>query len=935
MAALPSGTVTFLFTDIEGSTTLWEQHPEAMRSALARHDTLLRQAIETNHGTVFKTVGDAFCAAFAHAPDALMAALDAQLALQRQTWQETGPLKVRIGLHTGEAEERAGDYFGPTPNRVTRLQAIGYGQQTLLSQAAYQLVRDDLPKDVTLLDRGQHGLKDLLAPEHVWQLLHPSLPSTFPPLKSLESLPTNLPRQITSFIGREKEMADVKQLLASTPLLAVLGTGGAGKTRLALQVGADSLDHYTDGVWLLELAALSQPDLLLQTITTVLGLREEAGDSLLLTVQNYLRDRQVLLILDNCEHLLDACARLADMLLRTCPRVRILATSREGLGIAGEQIYRLASLALPEPEDASGLENLAEVEAVSLFVERACAVRPDFTLTLHNAPSVAQLCIRLDGIPLALELAAARVRVLPVEQIEARLNDRFRLLTGGSRTALPRQQTLRALMDWSYDLLDEPERRLLRRLSVFAGGWTLEAAEAVCTDAESEGKAGAEGSPSLPDYLLSPEEALDLLTHLVDKSLVVYMDQEGTGRYRFLETVRQYARERLQESNEAARIRDRHLAYFLQFAEVALTHILGPEQKQWLRRLEKDHDNLRAALTWAEGAEDGAEAGLRITGALWRFWDVHDYWQEGLDRYEAALNHPGAAAPTRLRAIALQGAGSLARNQANYPKAREMVEEALRIRTALEDRPGMALALNNLGSIDWRQGHFEQAQEKYEASLAIRREYQDKQGIAACLLNLGALSEDRGDNAAAQRFYRESLALLREKGDQGNLTILLTNLGNLAVSRKEFGQAHDYYEEGLTIARTIEDRYAIALALVNRGHLFCLQQEFEQSRKALHECLQICQEIREKRLMAYVLEESGLLAAALQQARRALRLWAAAGRLRLELGAPLAPKEQVEQAQQSEPLRIALGADLAAKFWAEGHSLTLEQAAEYALSSSE
>ena len=383
---LPSGTVTFLFTDIEGSTRLWEEHPEAMRLALARHDALLRQAIEDNNGVVFKTVGDAFCSAFATAPDALSAAVQSHLLLLNEKWGETGSMRVRMGVHTGEAQERDGDYFGQTLNRVARLQGVGHGQQTLLSQTTYQLVNQSLPPDVTLQDMGQHRLKDLLTPEHVWQLLHPSLPAEFPPLKSLDYLPTNLPRQTTSFIGREREMAEVKTLLPSTPLLTLLGTGGAGKTRLALQVGADIVDNYKDGVWLVELAALSDPDLVPQTVASILGLREEPSRALLQTIQDYLRDRQLLLLLDNCEHLVDACVHLVGSLLKTCPRLTILATSRNPLGIAGEHPWRVPSLLTPAPADLPMEEKdiavvLMEYDACRLFVERAVVQRQDFVLT--------------------------------------------------------------------------------------------------------------------------------------------------------------------------------------------------------------------------------------------------------------------------------------------------------------------------------------------------------------------------------------------------------------------------------------------------------------------------------------------------------------------------------------------------------------------------
>lgn len=484
---LPTGTVTFLFTDIEGSTTHWDLYPEAMRPALARHDAILNAALAANQGHAFKKIGDAFCAVFETVPDAFQAALDAQRALHTEPWEGLPPggLRIRMALHTGAADLRDNDYFGPPLNRVARLLSIGHGGQILLSQVTYELVRDQLPQDVTLKDMGQRRLRDLQRPEHVYLALHPGLPADFPELKSLEHLSNNLPQQVTSFIGREQEMAEVKGLLARTRLLTLTGAGGAGKTRLSLQVAADLLQGGGDGVWFVELAALADPNLVPQTVAQALGVREEPGRTILDTLVDYLKSRKLLLLLDNCEHVLNATAQLADTILRACPDVQILATSREGLNIPGETTYRIPSLSLPDPEQTPTPENLSQCEAVRLFVERAQAAQPSFRVNPHNAPAVAQICHRLDGIPLAIELAAARVRALPIEQIAAGLDDRFRLLTGGSRTALPRQQTLRALIDWSYDLLSPEERTLLRRLSVFAGGWTLEAAEAVCADPES------------------------------------------------------------------------------------------------------------------------------------------------------------------------------------------------------------------------------------------------------------------------------------------------------------------------------------------------------------------------------------------------------------------------------------------------------------------
>jgi len=511
MPGLPTGTVAFLFTDIEGSTKLAQAHPAEWEAARARHHAILREAIETHRGHVFQVVGDAFCAAFATTPDALAAAFDAQRVLQGAEWRDT-PIKVRMGLHTGSAEAHDGDYVGYlTLAHVQSVMAAAYGGQTLVSNATAALIFGQLPQDVTLRDLGEHRLKGLLNPEHLWQVVAPDLVQDFPHLQSLAAIHHNLPIQVTSFVGRERELSELQRLLPTTRLLTLTGSGGTGKTRLSLQVAAEVLDSFNDGVWFIELAPLSDPALLPLTVASVLGVREEQGRPLLATVLEWLRPKELLLILDNCEHLINACAKFADVVIHASPATRIMASSREALGIAGEQAYPVPTLSLPDAlpagsgsspsvDSAEGIarsaavpatesrgpamtaEHLRQYESVRLFVERATAVQPHFTLTDGNAAAIAQICRRLDGIPLAIELAAARVKAMRVEQIAERLDDRFRLLTGGSRTALPRQQTLRSLVDWSHSLLSEPERVLLRRLSVFAGGWTPGAAEVVCAD---------------------------------------------------------------------------------------------------------------------------------------------------------------------------------------------------------------------------------------------------------------------------------------------------------------------------------------------------------------------------------------------------------------------------------------------------------------------
>jgi predicted ATPase/class 3 adenylate cyclase len=587
--SLPSGTVTFLYTDIEDSTGLAQQHPTEMPVLISQHHGILRQCIQEYDGHIFRIMGDAFCAAFFTARDALLAALQAQRQLQQADWYPAA-LKVRMGIHTGPAqtgdiEEGAGDTTGYlTLTRVQRVMSTAFGGQILLSSASAELVRGELPESVELRDMGEHRLKGLLTPERLWQVTAPDLLSEFPALQSLNTIPHNLPVQVNRFIGRERELTQTQEMLTRTRLLTLTGPGGTGKTRLSLKLAAEILSEYAHGVWLVELAPLTDPALVLQTTASTLGLREKPGVSLEDLVTSYLCDKHLVLILDNCEHLVETCAVLADRWLHSCPYLKILASSREALGITGETIYQVSPLALPASDDLSA-ETLSRSEAVQLFVERAAAVQPGFRLNDHNASAVAQICQRLDGIPLALELAAARVGMLSPQQIANRLDDRFRLLTGGSRTALPRQQTLRSLIDWSYDLLTEGERQVFRHLSVFVGSWSLEAAEAVC--------------PEL--------DVLSLLAGLVQKSLVVADESadEVTTRFRLLETIRQYAREKLEHSGETQLVASRHARFFAQLAEEAEAFLRGGQEIiAWLQRLESEHGNLRAALDWCLSGGD-------------------------------------------------------------------------------------------------------------------------------------------------------------------------------------------------------------------------------------------------------------------------------------------------------------------------------------------
>ena len=951
---MPTGTVTFLFTDIEGSTKLWEAHPEAMREALAQHDARVRETIVRTNGYVFKTVGDAFYAAFARAPDAVAAALMVQMALHTEAWPAATPIKVRMALHTGAVESQDGDYFGPPVNRVARLLATGHGGQTLLSQATYELTRDSLPDSVSLRDLGTHQLQDLARSEKVYELLHPDLPGDFPPIKSLSTHPNNLPQQLTSFIGREGEVTDIEALLARSRVLTLTGSGGSGKTRLGLQVAADSLAQYPDGAWFVELAPLSEPGLVAQTVASVLGLKEASGQPIIHTLTEYLKRKQLLLLLDNCEHLVDACATLADTLVRQCPGVRILATSREALGITGEQAYRVPSLSLPDRKQAPTPQSLSIYESVQLFIDRALLVRSDFQVTNQNAPALASVCYHLDGIPLAIELAAARVRSLSVEEIDGKLDERFRLLTGGSRTALPRQQTLRSLIDWSYDLLREPEKLFLQRLSVFAGGWTLAVAQEVCA---------GEG--------IEQRDVLDLQSSLADKSLVLAEPTDGHTRYRLLETVRQYATERLAETGAREALRERHRDYFLALAEEAAPKLEGAEQAAWLQRLEKEYENLRASLEWSLD-ETGSRGGLRLCVALARFWPTRGYLSEGRAWCARILGKAGGEEATPERAKVLNAAGVLAWFQGDYPGARALHEESLAIRRALGDRSSIAISLNSLGNVASNQRDYPTARALFEESLAIRRELGDRSGMAAPLSNLGIIAEYQGDYRAARALNEESLAIRRELGNRLGIALSLTNLGNVAYCqgdypaaralheeslaiRRELGDrlgialslnnlgnvAHgqgDYpaagalYEESLAIRRELGDRLGVALSLNNLGYVAHCQGDFPAARARLEEGLAIQRELGDRVGIACLLEGLAAVFASLRDALRAACIWGAAERLRAEIETPLPPAERPDYDRCVGAARAVAGDDAAFdRAWQEGSLLTLGQAIELAL----
>ena len=839
---LPTGTVTFLFTDIEGSTKLAQQYPEAMPDLLARHNELLNQAVESHNGFVFQVVGDSFAVSFHSANDALNAALQAQRNLHQENWN-SAPIKVRMGIHTGTAqlqiESRDTPYSGYAALAMTqRIMSAGHGEQILISSAAENLLRGQLPKDAALIDLGEKNLKDILLPERIYQLHVPDLPSDFASLNTYEKIRHNLPLQLTTFIGREKEVEQVKKRLEKYPLVTLTGSGGIGKTRLSIQVASELLNEYPTGVWLVELASLTDPALVTQSVCAALGVKPEGGASALDALINYLHEKKILLVVDNCEHLIDACAQLCDELLHTCPNLRIIASSREALGIDGENAYRVPSLSLPDPK--SGLHVIEEAEAVKLFKERATTILPEFELTEANAPAIAQICQRLNGIALAIELAASRVKMLKVEQIATRLDDAFRLLTGGSRTALPRQQTLRALIDWSYNLLPDEERTILRRLSVFMGGWTLEAAEAICGNAD----------------------ALDLLTHLVDKSLVsVDLEHGDEPHYYLLETVRQYAREKLVEIEDPARLRDVHLDYFLKLAERIAPELYRRKMPDWLDFLEVEYPNFHAALEWAQ--EGDVEAGLRVCNALFRFWENRgDYRQEGLNWFEKFLA-VSTASPTAIRAWALFHAAVVSwaiDYLAPKPKKKQWLEESLPLAREIGDHACIARILGEIGFDELFNENYDTSHALLKESIAEARLVNDEFAIGKAIFNLGYLAERQADYETARPLVEESLIIFKKMGELTEWHWSLTSLGFICANQGDWNAAREYLEQALAVIQEARDRLHISICLANFGNLILGRGDFDDALILFDQCQKLIQDTPDDRALGWAFSGIGTIA---------------------------------------------------------------------------
>jgi predicted ATPase/class 3 adenylate cyclase len=918
VASPPTGTVTFLFTDIEGSTKLWEQDSSSMQVALARHDEVLRSAIEENGGYVFKTVGDAFCCAFPTAPDALEAALVAQRLLLKERWGESNPLRVRIALHTGAAEERDGDYFGPPVNRVARLLSAAHGGQVLLSLPTHEMVRDQLPAGTSLRDLGEHHLKDLFRPERVFQLVSPDLPSEFPPLRTLDAYRNNLPLQPTPLIGREKEVAEVCDLLRrdETRLLTLTGPGGTGKTRLALQAAADLLDDFPDGAFFTPLATVTEADLFFSTVAETLGVRETGEQPLDESLKDYLRERRMFLVLDNFEQVLGAAPAVTE-LLAVAPGLKVLATSRAPLGLYGEHEFPVPPLTLPDLRHPPPLERLTQYEAVGLFVERARALKPDFKVTNESAPAVAEICVRLDGLPLAIELAAARIKMLPPKAMLQRLSRRLKLLTGGARDLPERQRTLRGTIEWSHALLDEGEQLLFGRLAVFSGGRTLEAIEAIC-DAEGD----------------LPVEAFEGVSSLLDKSLLRQEEgPNGEPRFVMLETVHEFAREKLEQSGEAEQIKRVHAEYFLTLAEEAHPELKGANQLEWLERLEAEHDNMRAALSWALERKE-VEVTLRLGGALWSFWSVRGYHSEGRRWLEEALAIDGRRSPES-RAMALAGAGVLAEEQGDLDRAQEACQEGLKL-LAYEAREASEAKLNLLECLGWvacLREEYGQATELYEESLALSREMSDTWWLANSLSNLASVSGFRGDSEKATELYEQSMDLFREQGAKQNLAYCLNNLAMVvcAQGQGDLGRAAQLTEESVALQRELGTRGGVSMGLCNLGWMTLLQDDLGRAADLYRESLSLSWDSGLNPLVQGALEGFACVAGVRGEAERAARLWGAAQALHETKSILRDPDFLAEADARISAVRSGMGEEVWEEAWRSGRAMRLDEAVSYAL----
>jgi predicted ATPase/class 3 adenylate cyclase len=902
----------FLFTDIEGSTRRWESHPDEMRAALARHDALVRAAVARTGGRVFKAIGDAFCAAYPGTREALDGALAIQRALAAEEWGATGPLRVRAAIHVGAAEERDDDFFGPALNRVARLLSAGHGGQTLLSRAAADAVADALPTGVSLRDLGERRLKDLARSERIFQAAAPDLPADFPPLRTLDTRPNNLPAQATTLVGREVELAQVRGLLRrdGTRLVTLSGPGGAGKTRLAVQAVAEMVDEFAHGVWFVALAPIRDHRLVLPAVAAALGVKEAPDAAPVERLKEFLRARSLLLVLDNFEQVLDAGPAVAD-LLAAAPGLKVLVTSRVLLRVYGEHDFPVPPLGLPDR--GRSFRSCCQSDAVRLFAERARAVRPDFVVNDANAAALAALCAQLDGLPLAIELAAAQVRMFSPEAMLAELcracggGGSLQLLAGGARDLPERQRTLRGAIAWSYDLLDEDERAAFRRLGVFSGGWDRGGAAVV----------------------LDKNRSAAALQSLLDKSLLRVCEEGGEPRFEMLETLREFALERLDEHGEVEDARSRHAKHFLSLAESCRSRLEGPDQQSWSERLAREFENFRAALDHALVRRD-ADAALRFAANLGPLWNQRGRYSEGRAQLEAALAL-GGGAPTETRARAVYALGQMHNGLGDLPQARRRLEEALEMFRALGDPRGAVDALTTLAWVRMYQGDHGGAEKLTEELLEESRLLGEPRRRALALERAAYVAQERGRPERGLPLLEEALELMRKAQDKAGIALILNVLGEHVRTTRDFARAAALYEESLTLSRRLESTFWISAAAMNLGVCLMRLGRLAEALPLMTESLRITHGICNKRNVPPALIGLAALGALGGKPEPAAALLGAAEKLLREQDTVLVYADRSEHDETTRAVRAALDAEAFEAALAAGRGLTLDAAAAKAL----
>ncbi len=791
LSAGPSGTFTFVFTDIEGSTRLLQALGDAYAELLETHRGIVRGAASEAGGTEVDTQGDAFFFVF-HTPSlAVRAAIAAQRALAAQSWPGGVAVRVRMGIHTGEAAVSGGTFVGMDVHRAARVTAAAHGGQVLLSEASRVLVQDKLPARAELSDLGYHQLKDLRSPEHLYQLLAPGLPSVFSPVRSLRAGRVNLPTQVTTFVGRHRELEEVRRLLAETRLLTLTGPGGTGKTRLAIEAAREVADDFADGLFYVALSSVRDHSLVPPTIADAVGLTLQTERPILDILKEYFEHRRALLVLDNFEHVFSAASVIGE-LLQAAAHLRVLVTSRARLHLSAEQELPVPPMELPEPGVLPGAEDLSRYDALALFVNRARAADPTFTVD-GDSTAVTEICARLDGLPLAIELAAARLNVLTPELLRQRLEHRLPVLIAGPTDASERQRTLRSTIDWSYDLLGPPDQVLFRRISVFSGGCTIGAADAVI------------GGDSL--------DVLEALCSLVEKSLLRRTRElADEPRFRMLETIREYAHDRLVESGEADDIERRHARYYLEVAESAEPHLTTADTWSVAARLQPEQGNLRAAIAYAIRAEE-TETGLRIASAMWRFWQQRGQLEEGRQWMAQLLALPGATSRSACVAKALDAAAAMAYWQGDYEEASVQYEAALSIWRQLGDEPGAAEVLRSLGYLAGIKGQYREAHALHEQSRTVARGLEDNCAVAYALVGDGMIYHLEGDAEKAQSYFEDACLLFEEVGERYGLATALCLLSRILVERGEPTAAEDDWRRAFQILRDLGDGSGLIIAL--------------------------------------------------------------------------------------------------------------------------